>query len=689
MRKRCLRALCVAIGFVWFLWQLRSVAQGPITSIPDIQYTTDPLGSSPRSGQTVTTTGIVVATYPRGYVIEDAEGGAWSGIYIYDSNHVPVAGDEVLLAGTVAEYYGLTEIQEVTWYTVTQTAQPLPPAEVITVGRATDDSSFEAYEGVLVTTGPATVTTPDAGYGEWEVTDHSGAVSRIGQRADYLYLPVRGGTVDLIRGMVFYHYGQYTIEPREQGDIQSSVQVSYTLRGTIVTPDEVIADGYVTVRDDRIARVSDISPGVGLIIETHGLIFPGTIDAHNHPSFNVYGRLEFGRTFENRYEWQSDPRYWAFRERYDALSDDGLDAEMWKYAELRALIAGTTSIQGASAFPGWDAWSHPKILIRNVERWPSRIFTHVTPVTMSEGERASLRTDLDSGVSQAALIHLSEGIDQQSLDEFYTWMNWGLLDESTVIIHGIPYGDAEYEAMSDVGAALVWSPLSNLSLYGRTADIPAALRHGVSVSLAPDWCATGSYNVLEELKVADRLNRERYGGLLSDKDLVRMVTTIPAQQLRLDDRTGRVQEGLDADLAVIQGDPAKPYRALIEATPSTISLVIVRGRPMYGNRALMTALGVSGEPIAICGSPDKVVAAGVDAPGIDESNQTLGEMRALLYGADPGLLSLDPCGGYHSFLPMMMGARSDNPIALTSSGEPMSQATVAGVPKLAARPITR
>ena len=152
---------------IWLSDQFSSAAQGPITPIYDIQYTTDPAGVSPYNGQIVTTTGIAVAVYPYGYVLEEADGGPWSGIYVYDADHVPREGDEIFLTGTVAEYYGLTEIQEGGWYTVTQSARPLPPVAVVTTAQIANHSFAEAYEGVLVATEAVTVTNPDVGYGEW------------------------------------------------------------------------------------------------------------------------------------------------------------------------------------------------------------------------------------------------------------------------------------------------------------------------------------------------------------------------------------------------------------------------------------------------------------------------------------------------------------------------------------------
>ena len=49
---------------------------------------------------------------------------------------------------------------------------------------------------------------------------------------------------------------------------------------------------------------------------------------------------------------------------------------------------------------------------------------------------------------------------------------------------------------------MVWSPLSNLLLYGATARVDAAKRAGVRIGLGSDWSPSGSKNLLGELKVA-------------------------------------------------------------------------------------------------------------------------------------------------------------------------------------------
>jgi hypothetical protein len=67
----------------------------------------------------------------------------------------------------------------------------------------------------------------------------------------------------------------------------------FLIRGNIVTPDSVIANGWLDIQDGRIARILTARPddtaGV-TAVETSDFIFPGFIDLHNHPSFNVFPR---------------------------------------------------------------------------------------------------------------------------------------------------------------------------------------------------------------------------------------------------------------------------------------------------------------------------------------------------------------------------------------------------------------
>ncbi len=60
--------------------------------------------------------------------------------------------------------------------------------------------------------------------------------------------------------------------------------------------------------------------------------------------------------------------------------------------------------------------------------------------------------------------------------------------------------------MAAHGVNLIWSPRSNLELYGSTADVAAAKAAHVKIALAPDWSPTGSDGLLAELNYAAAWN---------------------------------------------------------------------------------------------------------------------------------------------------------------------------------------
>lgn len=624
-------------------------------SIHDIQFTADPSGASPYAGQTVQTAGVVTAVYREGFVIEEPAGGPWSGIYVYDPDHLPAVGDMVQLTARVDEYYGMTELADVSAYQVLSTAHALPLPAVATCASA----ATEPFEGVLVATGPVTVTSPALAFGEWLVEDASGAL-RIDDLSDLWHLPVAGEQLSFVQGILFYAFGDYKLEPRDDADLGAPAPAPFALHGTIATPDTHIPSGYVVIRGQLIEAVGETRPAGMPIIETGGIILPGLVNAHDHPQYNIFPALRFRRLFTNRYEWQASPEYGEFRQRVNALTGAGLACEMWKYAEARALLAGNTTQQGAFRSDYWDCYAEPRVLVRNPERMSRTIRDEIFPLTLGESARETVRVRVESGAYRSLLIHLSEGVDAESAEEFWTWQQWGLLPAS-VIIHGIPYGQAEFSAMREAGASLVWSPRSNLSLYGQTANPLAAMSQNVPVSLAPDWCPSGSYDILRELKVADQLNREQYAGQITDFDLVQMVTTNPATQLGLGDQLGRIAPGYLADLMVIEGDTANPLRALIDARAQNVRLVLIGGEALYGDAALLNAIPEQdvGEPIMVCGQSRRIRVA-LDAAGIPGSHQSLQEIIDRLSAVEPGILPLDPCRAYRQWLPAIYSSTMSN-----------------------------
>ena len=201
-------------------------------------------------------------------------------------------------------------------------------------------------------------------------------------------------------------------------------------------------------------------------------------------------------------------------------------------------------------------------------------------------------------------MHVAEGApgDIESAVEFRALKGIGLLGPHTAIIHGLALGSEEFGEMAEKGTALIWSPRSNMELYGFTADVAAAVQQKVTMALAPDWSPTGSTNSLAELRYAKELSHEKLGDLFSDKDLFEMSTSIPARIAHIDDKVGSLKEGLYADLLVLAGDKTQPYMAVTHAKPEDVHLVLVGGVPIYGSEKLMEAFKIKEEQLDVCGA---------------------------------------------------------------------------------------
>ena len=176
---------------------------------------------SPYNGQSVTTTGIVTAIVANSYFIQDGTA-LRSGIYIYDQTNSPAIGDEVTLTGTVDEYFELTEIINVTSFSINSSNNTLPNP----ISLSTGDANNEDYEGMLVTVQNATCTNTDIGFGEWQVNDGSGALAV----DDLIYLFSPDLNIDYgVTGILTYSFSAYKIEPRSMDDVEIQIPLYFTV----------------------------------------------------------------------------------------------------------------------------------------------------------------------------------------------------------------------------------------------------------------------------------------------------------------------------------------------------------------------------------------------------------------------------------------------------------------------------
>jgi len=201
------------------------------------------------------------------------------------------------------------------------------------------------------------------------------------------------------------------------------------------------------------------------------------------------------------------------------------------------------------------------------------------------------------------LLHLSEGTDGPARDHFLALKiqrsEWAI-NEALTGIHCAALEPDDFAVLGERNGSMVWSPLSNLLLYGATANVKEARAKGVRIGLGSDWSPTGSKNLLGELKVA-RLASLAAGDVFSEREIVALATREAAAILKWGKVAGSIEAGKRADLLVVDGATGDPYSGLLKSDETSIRLVLINGVPRFGRSDLMKKLGGAGEAVRVGG----------------------------------------------------------------------------------------
>jgi hypothetical protein len=398
------------------------------------------------------------------------------------------------------------------------------------------------------------------------------------------------------------------------------------IRGIVLGTEVVYLNGSVLVDATGLIRCvgCDCSATEGASTATavvcpNGVISPAPINGHDHLTFTQNHPSSWGdERFEHRHDWRR-----GIRGHKKISVSGGASADQIIWGEMRNVMAGSVSITGSGQGKGF---------LRNLDRAPlwqeglnkDPVEYSTFPLGDSDG---TLRSEgcnypsidsvnvLDHG---CYLPHVSEGIDREARNEFLCLSstdNGGidLTESNSAFIHAVGLTAMDGRELATNGTAVIWSPRTNVALYGNTAPVTMFHTQGVLLGMGTDWTATGSINMQRELACAAYLNDHHFGGFFSSRDLWLMVTYNNAMALAVDDVMGRLRSGMLADLSIYDAkDHTDYYRAVIESGVEDTLLVLRTGIPLYGDLDLVPFLpggtvgceeipgGVCGQPRAIC-----------------------------------------------------------------------------------------
>ena len=382
------------------------------------------------------------------------------------------------------------------------------------------------------------------------------------------------------------------------------------LTGRVVTMDsqtDVRPDSTVWISDSRIVAISKpgdaAPPGFEAVrpVSTHGTIFPGLIDLHNHLPYNVLPLWQVPKLFTNRDQWGSgaNPQYHPLISGpMGILGRPEYLPAVVRYVEVKALVGGATTTQGIRLYSDKQGGQrYYRGIVRNVEQTDDPNLVEAATRIADVDANSLLAFDKIMHKPKKKLLHLSEGVDATARNHFLALKlsapdsdgrDWAI-SPSLIGIHCAALNSSDFTVMHNFGASMIWSPLSNLLLYGATADVAAA-KQRVTIGLGPDWSPSGSKNLLGEIKAAYTYSSlGRNEPLFSPFEIISMVTVNAATILNWHTQLGRLDDGFLADLVVLRGDAGDPFDQLVHAQETDISLVMINGVARYGLPSLVTA----------------------------------------------------------------------------------------------------
>ena len=300
------------------------------------------------------------------------------------------------------------------------------------------------------------------------------------------------------------------------------------------------------------------------------LVLPGLVNAHDHLDFGLFPRLGDG-PYLNSAEWAHGihSTYSALIARHSLIPKQ---SRCW-WGVLRNLICGVTTVCHHNPIPReLDAASIPIRIVRKCGWAHSLTF-----------DRKAVHKFLRSPGHLPFVLHAAEGVDEESAHEILLLDRYGMLEERTILVHGLALTPVSASLLSQRGCALVICPTSNQFLFHRnhTREILAAVGN---VLLGSDSPLTAKGDLLDEVQFAHRSLE------LSEEEVFAMVTTRAAKALQLENGEGRLVPGGVADLIAVRDYGNSPAFTLSRASSSDIELVVAAGEVQLASAAMLERL---------------------------------------------------------------------------------------------------
>ena len=409
--------------------------------------------------------------------------------------------------------------------------------------------------------------------------------------------------------------------------------------GTIVTvnPDfDIIKDGIVCIKNGRLERIEPRSAG-SLIPEANeiidakgGIIMPGLVNTHTHLPMSIFKGLADDlplMTWLNEHIFPAEAKhikaetvrlgsFLSCAEMILSGTTTCCDGYFFEDEVAKAVFdSGMRAIlgQGVIDFPAPgvpEPSDNVNKAVRFTDKWYNKslmitpsIFCH-SPYTCSE---ETLKKAKHAALSKNLLFHIHVAETKDETDRILSEKNSspikyldsiGILDNNTLLVHSIWVDDDDIDIIANSGAKVSVCTESEMKLASGIAPVIKFLEAGIKVGLGTDGSASNNdLDLFQEMDSTAKLHKVNIldPTVMDAKTVFKLATIDGAGALGLDNETGSLETGKQADIIII--DVNKPHlvpmynpvsHIVYSARGSDVRDVIIAGKVIVRDQKLLS-----------------------------------------------------------------------------------------------------
>lgn len=342
----------------------------------------------------------------------------------------------------------------------------------------------------------------------------------------------------------------------------------------ILNPDDTSEKINIQIENGRITLVSRKEIASSINYTTRGIISAGLINSHDHLLGTYFPKVGNG-PYENWLPWDNDLKSApVYQERQQIENRD-----LYLLGAYRNLVSGVTTV--SDHIPHFVAEPYYDLLpVKAIREYT--LAHSVNSFALIWGDEIEKEYKKAVELDIPFITHISEGFDNETVQDVKTLERKGGLGDHSVLIHGIAFSESDMDLIKKKGASVVWCGDSNMFMFNKTTNIKMLIDKKINVCIGTDSPMSGGANLLEEMKFDKRTYKKLYGEELPDETIYRMVTVNPAKGFRLYDN-GSIKEGNIADFVVVKDRGGSYINSVVSAGLKDIMLVVINGLPVYGD----------------------------------------------------------------------------------------------------------